>query len=219
MINDFHTHTFFSDGTNSPIELIRYASEAGYGYIAVTDHASYSNIDELITSVTKDCELAEQYWDIRAIPGVELTNIPAKSIDDMAKYAKEKGAKIVVVHGESPVEKVEPGTNWYAVNSKYVDLLAHPGLLTLEEARTAAKNDIYLEITRRSGHSLANGLVAKTAAASGAKLLVNTDAHSHKDLYKPGVQEKIALAAGVPPEEIKKILEDNPQSLIKKLGY
>ena len=45
MIYDFHTHTFLSDGGSSPIGLIRFAVAAGYRCIAITDHASYSNLD------------------------------------------------------------------------------------------------------------------------------------------------------------------------------
>ena len=88
MIYDFHTHTFLSDGTNSPIELIRFAVAAGYKCIGMTDHASYSNLDCLIEKIKKDCRLAEDYWDIIAVPGVELTNVPAKSINDMQKALK-----------------------------------------------------------------------------------------------------------------------------------
>ena len=103
MIYDFHTHTFLSDGENSPIELVRFAVVFGYRCIALTDHGSYSNLDFIISRLKKDCQLAEKYWDINAIPGVELTNVPSKSIDDMAKAAKELGARIVVAHGESIV--------------------------------------------------------------------------------------------------------------------
>ena len=219
MINDFHTHTFFSDGLNSPIELIRYAIAAGYRCIAITDHASYSNIDGLIDAAKKDCRLAEQYWDITAIPGVELTNIPADNIDDMAEYAREKGARLVVVHGESTVEKVEPGTNLKAVSSANVDLLAHPGLLTIREAETAVKNDVYLEITSRAGHSLSNGIVAKIGTRVGARLLLNSDSHSHKDLYMEGIQKKVALSAGLTESQFEEIIKVNNPGFLKKLGY
>src|SRR4030065_2448138 len=192
MICDFHTHTFFSDGGNSPVELARYACVSGYKYIGFTAHASYCNIDNLIESITRDCNLINQYWNIVAIPGVELTNIPAKSINEMAKYAREKGARLVVAHGESIGEKVEPGTNWEAVNSKYIDFLAHPGLLTLEEAQAAVKNDIYIEITSREGHGLSNGATAKTGVRAGVKFLINSDAHSHLDLYGEGRQAIVA---------------------------
>ena len=219
MIYDFHTHTFFSDGLNSPIELIRYAIAAGYRCIAITDHASYSNIDGLIDAAKKDCRLAEQYWDITAIPGVELTNIPADSIDDMAEYAREKGARLVVVHGESTVEKVQPGTNLKAVSSANVDLLAHPGLLTIQEAETAVKNDVYLEITSRAGHSLSNGIVAKIGTQAGARLLLNSDSHSHKDLYMEGIQKKVALSAGLTESQFEEIIKVNNPVFLKKLGY
>ncbi|MBM3705363.1 MAG: histidinol phosphate phosphatase domain-containing protein [Actinobacteria bacterium] len=219
MIFDFHTHTFFSDGANSPIELIRCADSYGYDCIAITDHASYSNLDEVIKGAIKDCELAGKYWDIIAIPGVELTNIPAKSIDGMARYARESGARIVVVHGESVVEPVEAGTNSAAVNSRYIDILAHPGFITVKEAKKAAENNIFLEITHRTGHCLSNGHVVKTGCMAGAKFLINSDAHSHKDLYRTGQQKMVALAAGLDIAGTDEVFKKNNIELLKKLGY
>jgi putative hydrolase len=219
MIFDFHTHTFLSDGENSPIELIRFAAVRGYRYIALTDHASYSNLDFVISRVKKDCGLAKKYWDIDAFTGVELTNVPAKSIDEMAGIAKELGAEIVVVHGETIVEDVEQGTNMEAVKSEYVDILAHPGIVTLKEARLAAKNGVFLEITARAGHNLTNGVVVNTGREAGARFLINSDAHSHLDLFTQGMQEKIGLGSGLKKEEVKEILSKNHQQLFKRIGY
>jgi len=91
---------------------------------------------------------------------------------------KTLGAKLVVVHGETIVEPVEPGTNASALISPYVDILAHPGLLTLDEARQAASHDVYLEVSARRGHSLTNGHIIKRGYATGASLILNSDAHS-----------------------------------------
>jgi putative hydrolase len=219
MITDFHTHTFLSDGGNSPIELIRYACANGYSIIGITDHASYSNIDYIINAAIRDCSLAERFWNIKAVPGVELTNIPAKSINEIACYAKEKGARLVIVHGESISENVEPGTDYNAVNSDYVDILAHPGLITLEEAKDAAKRGIYLEITCRGGHCLTNGHVVRTGRQAGAKFLINSDSHIHKDLYLGDMQIKVGKGAGLEAGEIMEIIEINSKSLLKKIGY
>jgi len=41
----------------------------------------------------------------------------------------------VVVHGETIIESVEKGTNLAAFNGPRVDIFAHPGLLSLEEAK------------------------------------------------------------------------------------
>ncbi len=219
MIYDFHTHTFFSDGINSPIELIRLAVVCGYKCIALTDHVSYSNLDFIISRVSKDCKLAEKYWGINAIIGVELTNVPAKSIDEMAGKAKELGAKLVVVHGESVVEDVEPGTNLEAVKSEYVDILAHPGILKLEEAKLAEKNDVFIEITSRAGHSLTNGVVVNIGREAGVKFLINSDAHSHRDLFKPGIQEKVGLGSGLKRDEIEEIFGKNFKQFFERISY
>lgn len=219
MIFDFHTHTFLSDGENSPIELIRFAVARGYRYIALTDHASYSNLDFIISRVKKDCALAKRYWDIDAVTGVELTNIPAESIDEMAGKAKELGAELVVVHGETIVEDVEEGTNMEAVKSEYVDILAHPGILTIKEARLAAKNGVFLEITTRAGHDLTNGAVVIVGREAGARFLINSDAHSHLDLFTQGMQEKVGLGAGLKEDEVEEILNKNYRQLFKRINY
>ncbi len=219
MIYDFHSHTLFSDGSNSPIELIRFAYAYGYRCIGITDHCSYSNLGYLIESVKKDCELAEKYWDIIAVPGVELTNVPAASIDGMARSAKELGARMVLVHGETIVEEVEEGTNLAALRSEYVDLLAHPGIMTSEEASLAAKNDIFIEITSRIGHSLTNGRVVETGRKAGVKFLINSDAHGFSDLYRGDFQREVALGSGLSSEEYDRITDYNQKEFLKKIGY
>ncbi|MCJ7472401.1 MAG: histidinol phosphate phosphatase domain-containing protein [Actinobacteria bacterium] len=219
MTYDFHTHTFLSDGSSSPIELIRFAYAYGYKCIGITDHGSYSNLERVIGSVKKDCELAEKYWDIIAIPGIELTNIPAVSVDEMARSAKELGVRMVAVHGESIAEEVEEGTNLAAVKSEYVDMLAHPGLITSEEAMLAAKNDIYIEITKRVGHSLTNGRVVEVGRKAGVKFLLNSDSHNYPDLYRGDFQKEVALGSGLSIEEYNRIIDYNQKEFLKKIGY
>lgn len=219
MTYDFHTHTFLSDGSSSPIELIRFAYAYGYKCIGITDHGSYSNLERVIGSVKKDCELAEKYWDIIAIPGIELTNIPAASVDEMARSAKELGVRMVAVHGESIAEEVEEGTNLAAVKSEYVDMLAHPGLITSEEAMLAAKNDIYIEITKRVGHSLTNGRVVEVGRKAGVKFLLNSDSHNYPDLYRGDFQKEVALGSGLSIEEYNRIIDYNQKEFLKKIGY
>ncbi|MBN2073040.1 MAG: histidinol phosphate phosphatase domain-containing protein [Actinobacteria bacterium] len=218
MIYDFHTHTFLSDGENSPIELVRFAYAYGYRCIALTDHVSYSNMEEIISALKKDAGLAGKYWDIRVIAGVEITNVPAGSIGGMAKDAREMGAEMVVVHGECITEEVEQGTNNAGLQSGYVDILAHPGLFTAEQARMAVKNDIYIEITSRKGHCLTNGLVAAVGREAGVKFLVNSDAHSASDLFRGEFQEKVAEGAGLSGTEISKIFNENIKDFLKKIG-
>ncbi|NLW56483.1 MAG: histidinol phosphate phosphatase domain-containing protein [Firmicutes bacterium] len=216
-IADFHTHTFLSDGILSPIELIRTGHLNGYQVIAVTDHASASTLERVIKEVKEDCRLAEEYWGIKALAGVELTHVPARAIGWLACRARACGAEIVVVHGETIVEPVEPGTNRAAVDCPEVDILAHPGLITVEEATAAKKNGVFLEITGRRGHSLTNGHLVTIARETGAELVINSDAHAPGDLYTPELMEKVGLGAGLTRDELTKVLTEAPRRLLQKL--
>ncbi|MBI4746751.1 MAG: histidinol phosphate phosphatase domain-containing protein [Deltaproteobacteria bacterium] len=213
---DMHTHSLFSDGELIPSELVRRAVVKGYRAIAITDHGDLSNIDLIVPGIAKVSAELSRAWGIKVIPGVELTHVPPADIADLAKEARVLGARLVLCHGETIVEPVQPGTNSAALNSD-IDILTHPGLITMEDAKLAARKGIYLEITARNGHSLTNGHVAKTALAAGAKLLVNTDAHSPGDLKTKEEAEKIALGAGLTADDFNKITR-NAEELVERVG-
>ena len=197
---DLHCHTFFSDGALLPAELARRVEVLGYRYLALTDHAGPSNLEELISAARRAARELNPHLKVTLIPGVELTHVPPGLINDLTRRARGLGAVWVVVHGESLVEPVAPGTNQAALEAG-VDLLAHPGLLTLDQARLAAEKGVALELTSRRGHSLANGLVAALAREAGATLVVNSDSHSPGDILTPEMAEKVALGAGLSREE------------------
>ena len=210
-------HSLFSDGELLPSELARRAVNLNHEVIAITDHVDYSNIEQ-IPQIQKAIDDINANWDIKVVLGAEVTHVPTESIDDVAKKAKELGAQIVVVHGETLNEPVIEGTNYAALNSEYVDILGHPGLITYEEAQIAKENNIYLEISARSGHCLGNGHVAKIASEVGNKLLVNTDTHSPDNLITFEKSYEIALGAGLSKKEAMKAIVNNPRELLKSKG-
>lgn len=213
---EFHSHTLLSDGELLVSEHVRRAEKLGYEMIAITDHADATNIDYIMENLNKFLLKEAKYYNIKVIPGVELTHVPPEMIDELALYAKEKGAKLVIVHGETIVEPVMQKTNFYSVSSKNVDILAHPGFITLEEAKLAKSNNVFLELTSRKGHSLTNGHVAKVGIAAGAKLILNTDTHSPSDFITQSFAYQVAMAAGLTPEQAFEIIESNPKDLIKR---
>ena len=155
---------------------------------------------------------------ILAIPGVELTHVPPHLIAEAAKKAKGLGAKIVIVHGETLKEPVASGTNLAALNADDVDVLAHPGLLSDEGAELAAQRGVYLELSARHGHSITNGRVAKISSASGAALIVDSDAHVPEDLLTENLARSVAEGSGLEVSDLQTVLEKNPQTLIHRLG-
>lgn len=212
---DLHTHSIFSDGELIPAELAQRAYAAGYKVLAITDHVDYSNIDFIIPRIIKVCSKITQDGKIKVLPGVEITHVAPAQIADIAEEARKLGAKIVIVHGETIVEPVPVGTNLAALKSS-IDILAHPGLLTEEEARLAAEKGICLEITTRRGHSFSNGHVAQMARKYKADLILNNDAHSPADFAGCERAANIARGAGLTDDEISVIFE-NSRRMVKKL--
>jgi putative hydrolase len=211
---DLHTHSLFSDGVLVPSELVRRAVMKGYEVIAITDHADASNLDFTLPRVAAACKELNRRWKITALPGIELTHIPPETFTELTERARSLGAMIVVAHGETLVEPVHPGTNRAAIEAR-VDILAHPGLITKEEAELASKNGVYLEITARKGHSLSNGHVALRAGEAGAKLVIDTDAHEPGDLITDEFAQNILLGAGLSTAAITAIFQ-NSKSLAAK---
>lgn len=214
---DLHTHTFLSDGELLPAELASRAEDLGHDVIALTDHVGPSNLDRVLEETVRAADSLTATMDIEVVPGVELTHVPLSAIADLAREAREKGAKLVVVHGETMVEPVRPGTNLAALNCEEVDILAHPGMLSRDEAELAEETGTYLEVTSRDGHSLTNGRVVRLATEAGADLLVNTDAHSPEDLITYQEAEAVALGAGLEEDALEEILDENPESLLEEI--
>ncbi len=193
---DLHTHSLFSDGELVVSELVRRAEAAGCRFIAITDHGDRSNLDLIVPRLVRAVAEINRHNRAQALAGIELTHVPPATIGLLAAEARRLGAHIVVVHGETLVEPVMPGTNRAALEAD-IDILAHPGLLTEEEAALAARRGILLEISGRKGHSFTNGHVARMAQKAGAGLVLNSDAHAPGDLLSREMARRIVLGAGL----------------------
>ena len=212
---DLHTHTFFSDGALVPAEHLRRFEVMGYEAVAITDHVDSSNLDFIVPRIVQAALDLNPHSKTRLIPGIELTHVPPDLIKQLTDKARKLGARIVVAHGETPVEPVVPGTNRAALEAG-VDLLAHPGFITEEEAQLAAEKGIFLELSGRKGHSLTNGHVTGMAMKTGALLAVNADAHEPGDFMTPERAEIVALGAGLSPDNYRKI-RNNMAELVSRL--
>ena len=62
---DFHVHSYVSDGTVSPREVVKLAAEAGLVAMALTDHDTVDGVEEALKA-------GEEYG-VRVIPGIELS--------------------------------------------------------------------------------------------------------------------------------------------------
>jgi putative hydrolase len=213
---DLHTHTLYSDGELLPSELWRRAQVKGYRYLGITDHVDASNF-EVVFIRLKSAALSLNRGDYPVIiPGLEFTHLPPTLIAPLTAQARALGVPLIVVHGESLAEPVAPGTNRAAIEAD-IDILAHPGLITVEEAALARERNIFLELSARKGHSLANGHVARMALEVGASLIVDTDSHSPSDLITRQQAERIARGAGLTVAAVQTLFAD-AEALARRLA-
>jgi histidinol phosphatase-like PHP family hydrolase len=211
---DLHTHSLLSDGELLPSELVRRAEVKGYKAIAITDHVDFSNIDFVIPRIVKTCRILNRYRSVISIPGVEITHVPPETIKGLVKFARRKGAKIVVGHGETISEPVSPGTNRAFIEAG-ADILAHPGMITDEEIKLAGARGVFLEITTRKNHLKPNKRLVSRAFRHGAELLLNTDTHAPGDLIDRRERKAFLASLNLKEKEIKAII-NNAHKLMKK---
>lgn len=214
MIN-LHTHTLLSDGELLPSEVVRRAEALGYTAIALTDHVDSSNIDFVLPRIVKVCKILNKHWMILAIPGVEITHVPVEEIKPLVRFAKKNGAKVVIVHGETVSEPVLKGTNRMGIEAGCT-ILAHPGLITKEDIALAKKRGVYLELTSRKNHSAPNKRLFEMASSAGAKLVLNSDAHSDGDLISRSDAVKILKSAGLSPSDIRNVF-GNSKAIVRNV--
>ena len=213
---DLHTHTLNSDGELLPAELWRRAQVMGYRFLGVTDHVDSTNFEEVFARLKIAAQSLNDGAPPSLIPGLEFTHLPPALIGPLTAKARALGVPLIVLHGETLAEPVAPGTNRAALEAD-IDILAHPGLITLEEAALAKEKGIFLEISARKGHSLANGHVARLALEVGASLIVDTDSHAPGDLISRSQAERIARGAGLTEAEVATLFT-NVEALARRLA-
>lgn len=145
---DFHIHVSSAGESGLlPTEAIRLARCAGFRAVGLVLRADPSTLSLHLPSLVPLVRTCSLYANIEAFAGVELVHVPPALLPDAVAEARSLGAALVLAHGETiprkPVEAVELGTNFAAIEAG-VDILAHPGLITPEDAERAAEKGVLL---------------------------------------------------------------------------
>jgi histidinol phosphatase-like PHP family hydrolase len=199
---DVHTHTLLSDGVLVPAEFIRRCEAKGYKGLALTDHVDNGTMEVVIPVLLQVCREIGRCTKMKLGVGAEITHCRPEQLKELVERARTLGAQIVLVHGETIVEPVVPGTNRAAIEAG-ADILTHPGLISSADARRAAKKGVYLEISGRKGHCLANGHVFSTGKKAGAAFVFGSDAHAPEDIHNRELAENVLVGAGMTGKEIR----------------
>ena len=103
MKTNYHTHTVWCDGKNTPEEMIVSAIEKGFDVLGFSSHSTYPDDNACTVPAAKLPgyfaelrSLAERYADrIRVLCGVEADYIPGTTDPDRSRYAEFKPDYII----------------------------------------------------------------------------------------------------------------------------
>jgi DNA polymerase (family X) len=190
---DLHCHTTSSDGTASIEEMALAARDAGYEYLAITDHsASFGFGDEV-----SPARLRDQIAQIRAVDidgleilaGTEVNILPDGTPDYDDELLAELDWVIASVHSSFRMTAEQMTERMIkAIEHPLVDAIGHPSGRKLERRapyalhverviEAAARTGTMLEINSNPDRRDLNDINARAAAGAGVPIVINTDSH------------------------------------------
>ncbi len=197
---DLQMHTKWSDGVNSPEEMIEACINLGYEYVGITDHAGNLAIanalspQRILSQVKLFKDLKKKFKDIQVLHGIEVNIDEDGKLDVSPKYLKLFDYVVAGIHTKFKLDEkkmTERLTN--ALSNDYLNILAHPtGRMigqrdidvdiekVIEEAVSHKK---ILEINAQPRRLDLRDIHVRMAVNKGASLVINTDAHDINQLY------------------------------------
>ena len=192
---DLHCHTTASDGTASIEEMAQAAIEAGYEYLAITDHSASMGFgadvsaDQLRRQIERVREVDASLPGFTLLVGSEVNVLPDGSLDYPDDVLAELDWTVASVHTSFRIPKGEMTARIVrAIEHPYVDCIGHlSGRKILQRApyefdfeavlEAAVRTGTMLEINSNPDRRDLNELHARDAAAAGVPLVINCDAH------------------------------------------
>lgn len=198
---DFHTHTDFSDGTNTLKEMVEAASKYGYKYYGISDHSpsitsrGYRAVMNIIDTQKKDIgQLSYSYKDFSLFFGYEVNILNNADLALPNEVLAKLDYVVASIHTSFNQSKDEITHRLVtALKNPYVSILGHPSgrLINQREAcevdwnavfDAAVKYNKIIEINSQPQRlDLTDDLVYE-AIKKGVKLIISTDAHSTESL-------------------------------------
>lgn len=124
---DLHLHTFHSDGTLTPTQVVRWAHERGLTTISITDHDGIDGIEEA-TQAAKE-------FGINVIPGIEISAQTEEHIGlhilgygiDLRNQQLRKACETMRAKRKTRNEQLMKALNHLGYKLEWKDLDLHPG--------------------------------------------------------------------------------------------
>ncbi|HYY05445.1 MAG TPA: PHP domain-containing protein, partial [Candidatus Limnocylindria bacterium] len=197
---DLHCHTTLSDGKNSLEEMAEAALARGYEYLAVTDHSASHGFgdhvtpEELERQIERVRELDARLDGIKLLIGTETNILTDGALDYPDSLLEQLDWVIASVHTSFGMdEQAMTDRMVAAIEHPLVDAIGHPTGRKIELRapyavdvsrliEAAARTGTMLEINAAPDRRDLNEVHARAAADAGVTILIDSDAHSVRNL-------------------------------------
>ncbi len=194
---DLHCHTTASDGTASVREMALAAREAGYEYLAITDHSASLRLGEAVSpervagqaAQIRELSGTDAVGGITLLAGCEVNILPDGSLDCDDDTLRALDWVVASVHSSFQMDAAAMTARIVrAISNPLVDVIGHPSGRRLGRRPPYALDfEAVLEAARRTGTMLEvnssperrdlDDPHARAAAQAGVPLVIDCDAH------------------------------------------
>jgi DNA polymerase (family 10) len=190
---DLHCHTTASDGTASIEQMADAAREAGYEYLAITDHSATMGFGSDVSPEQLRDQIAivrsTDVDGIELLAGSEVNILPDGSLDYPDQLLAQLDWVIASVHSSFRMSSAAMTARIVrAIEHPLVDAIGHPSGRKIEQRRpyefdveqvieAAARTGTMLEINANPDRRDLNEVNARAAAAASVPIVINCDAH------------------------------------------
>jgi putative hydrolase len=217
---DLHSHTDWSDGRATMLEMARAAKALGYRYLGVTDHSPrikvVNGLDaERLLSQSREREQVEKEVEgLVLLQGIEVDILEDGSLDLPDAVLEILDIVIASPHVKLRQETVAMTERMVrAVNNRHVDVIGHPtgrrpgsregASYDFERVfREAANNGVALEIDTDPARMDLSPEHARLALELGCNFSLDADAHAPAEFAYVPMGAWMARRAGIPMDRI-----------------
>ncbi|HEY1419364.1 MAG TPA: PHP domain-containing protein [Candidatus Dormibacteraeota bacterium] len=217
---DVHSHTEWSDGKATMLDMARGAASMGYRYLGVTDHSPRItvvhglNAERLLAQSSQMAAVQEEVPGLTLLQGIEVD-----ILEDGALDLPDEVLEILDIVIASPHVKLrqDPAAMTQrmlrAVSHPHVDVIGHPtgrrpgsreGASYDFEAvfKEAARHGVALEIDCDPARMDLSPEMARLALECGCNFTVDADAHAPAEFAYVPMGLWMARRAGIPQDRI-----------------
>jgi putative hydrolase len=219
---DCHSHSDWSDGGSSILDMARAARDLGHSYLVLTDHSPRLTVAHGLDAarLTQQLEvvrdLNRQLAPFRILTGIEVDILEDGSLDQDANLLAELDVVVASVHSKLGMDAAQMTNRMVAaIESPHTDILGHctgrklvgrgrkPSVFDADAVFGACRDTgTAVEINSRPERRDPPRDLLGEAIARGCLVSIDTDAHAPGQLEWLSLGCEQAAEAGVPPDSV-----------------